>query len=339
MSTAGDNADPAAGTGDAGPMEFFRERYLPACRDALAACEQRLEQVAGNPAGLLGRSCGETLAAGGKRLRPLLVFLNALPGSSADEALGAAAAAVELVHMATLVHDDVLDNAELRRGAPTLLARYGAGVSTSAGDYLFSSAFSMLAETGSMPAVEELARTSLGLSHGELIQMRQAYDYGIAREEYYDRCRLKTSGLFATACRLGARLSGARAGTIEAVGEYGSCLGLAFQITDDILDYSGDAARFGKRIGTDLRDGTVTLPLIAAIERDATLVELLAVDLTEEQVDAVCDRIRGSGALEESARTAYGYVEQARTALRGASGEIDTAPLELLAAAAVDRRV
>ncbi|MHB8966933.1 MAG: polyprenyl synthetase family protein [Thermoleophilia bacterium] len=320
-------------------MEQFRGRYLPLYGEAMAECERRLARIAAQPSGLLGDSCAETLAAGGKRLRPLLVLLSSPGGAQPDEVLYDAAVAVELVHMATLVHDDVLDNAELRRGQPTLVARYGAAVSTCAGDYLFSSAFGVLSRAASRSANEELSRAILGLSRGELLQMRQAYDYGITREEYFERCRLKTSGLFSAACRLGAGLSGAGDKVVGAVGEYGDCLGTAFQITDDILDFSGDASRFGKSIGTDLRDGTVTLPLIIAIERDAALPELLAGEITEELVSAVCGRIHDCGALEESARTAYGYVGQAREALGAAAGVIDAGPLELIAAAAVERNV
>lgn len=337
MSSAKTGAEGAAPPGGSGPMELFRERYLPLYRGAMAECERQLQAIAAGPSGLLGESCASTLAAGGKRLRPLLVFLSSAEGSQPRAGHYAAAVAVELVHMATLVHDDVLDGAELRRGKPTLVARHGVAVSASAGDYLFSSAFAELAAAGSRSSVAELARSSLGLSRGELMQMRQAYDYELSRKEYIARCHLKTSGLFVTACRLGARLSGASERTVDAVGEYGACLGLAFQITDDILDYSGDAASFGKRIGTDLRDGTVTLPLIAAIERDTALTGLLGEGITEAGIEEVCDRIRGAGALEESARTAYGYVEQARRVLVDAAGEIDIEPLALIAAAAVDR--
>ncbi|RJQ42778.1 MAG: polyprenyl synthetase family protein, partial [Gaiellales bacterium] len=133
-------------------MALFRERHLPGRAAAMAECERRLEALAARPGGLLGRSCSGTLAAGGKRLRPLLVFLSARHGAPPDEKVFAAAVAVELVHMATLVHDDVLDRAELRRGRPTLYARHGAGVSAAAGDYLFATAFRVLAAAGSRPA-------------------------------------------------------------------------------------------------------------------------------------------------------------------------------------------
>jgi geranylgeranyl pyrophosphate synthase len=321
------------------PMEEFRARFLPRYAAAIDGCEQRLKGIAARPGGLLGEACSSTLAAGGKRLRPLLVFLAGSDGSGSAEALLAAGAAVELVHMATLVHDDVLDKAELRRGQPTLAAKYGSGVSTAAGDYLFSSAFAELASTGSAPAAAELARTSIGLSRGELAQMEQAYDYDLTRVQYIDRCQLKTSGLFVTACRLGAMLSGAPDATIEALGEYGSCLGLAFQITDDILDFQGDAASFGKQIGTDLRDGTVTLPLIMAIEADRSLTGELAGELSEARVEEVCKQVRASGALEQSAHVAQDFVARAQDALEAVDGPLEVEPLALIAAMAANRNV
>lgn len=320
------------------PMEYFREHYLPSYKEAMAECERRLESIASSPGGLLGCACAETLAAGGKRLRPLLVFLAAGPERSLDGTCLGAAVAVELIHMATLVHDDVLDNAELRRGRPTLFARHGAGVSTCAGDYLFASAFDVLAGAGSAAATEEMAAASLGLSLGEFIQMSQAYDYDVSTGRYFERCRLKTSGLFAAACRTGALLNSAGAAAVAAMGRYGDCLGLAFQIADDILDYSGDAARSGKLTGTDLKDGTVTLPLILALERDSSLGSLLDDDLSAERIEEVRERVIASGALEEAERTAYGYVEQAKDALGAAAAEIDTGPLELIAGAAVNRK-
>lgn len=321
----------------ADPTEVFRKRFLPRYAHALAECEQRLERIAGHPRGLMGQSCAETLAAGGKRLRPLLVFLAAPAATTTGEEIYAAAVAVELVHMATLVHDDVLDNAMLRRGQPTMFARHGAGVSTSAGDYLFSSAFGVLAATGSGAAANELACTSLDLSRGELMQMHQAFDYCLGREQYYERCRLKTSGLFATACRLGAMLSGASEASVAALGDYGESLGLAFQIADDILDYSGNADRSGKLTGTDLKDGTVTLPLILAIENNDSILLMLEDELSDERVADICSRVTASGALEQAAQTAYGYVEQARSALQDAACEVDIEPLKQIATAAVDR--
>lgn len=161
------------------PMDQFQYDYLPRYRKALAECEARLAHLSGEPGGLMGAACGLTLAAGGKRLRPLLVFLSAAPDNGLAAGHHAAAVAVELVHMATLVHDDVLDGAALRRGQPTVVAGYGPRVSAAAGDYLFSVAFETLTAAGDPRAVSLLADTSLDLSRGELLQMEQTRDYSL----------------------------------------------------------------------------------------------------------------------------------------------------------------
>lgn len=321
------------------PMDQFQYDYLPRYRKALAECEARLAHLSGEPGGLMGAACGLTLAAGGKRLRPLLVFLSAAPDNGLAAGHHAAAVAVELVHMATLVHDDVLDGAALRRGQPTVVAGYGPRVSAAAGDYLFSVAFETLTAAGDPRAVSLLADTSLDLSRGELLQMEQTRDYSLTLPGYEERCRLKTAGLFSSACCLGALFSDASATALTALKEYGRCLGLAFQIADDILDYTGDAGKFGKRVGTDLRDGTVTLPLMSALGQDAALPALLAGEMDAAAVAQICRRVRGSGALETAAAEAARYVSQAQEALAPAAGELDIEPLTLIARMAADRKV
>lgn len=321
------------------PMEQFQADCLPLYGEALSECEMRLASLSAQPGGRLGAACGTTLAAGGKRLRPLLVFLCAAPERGLSDGHHAAAVAVELVHMATLVHDDVLDGAVLRRGQPTVVASHGPRVSSAAGDYLFAAAFETLAAAADPRAVSLLADTSLDLSRGELLQMEQVRDYSLALPAYEERCRLKTAGLFSAACCLGARFSGASDTTLAALTEYGRCLGLAFQIADDILDYAGDAGKSGKRIGTDLRDGTVTLPLMAALQRDAGLAALLAGEMDDAAVTEICHRIRDSGGLQAAADEAAAYVNQAREALTPAAGELDIEPLILIARMAADRKV
>lgn len=319
-------------------IEVFRERYLDSYAAHLAITEHRLAEIAARPGLTLGESCSITLEAGGKRMRPLLVFLSMADGREPDESSYAAAVSVELVHMATLVHDDVLDDAELRRGKPTVVASYGKDVSVSAGDYMFSAAFEALASTGSTRAVSMLAGTSLDLSRGELLQMSGVGDLGLTVDTYEKRCRLKTASLFSTACMLGALLSGCRQERIEAMGEYGSCIGLAFQVSDDILDFSGDSDRIGKQLGADIRDGTVTLPLILALERDRDLAALFDGELTDDRVLEICRRVEATGALEVARQHAFGFVGKAVEALARVEGEIVPAPLELIAEATVDRQ-
>jgi geranylgeranyl pyrophosphate synthase len=320
-------------------LDRFKARYWSEYAPHMQECERRLSEVSGRPAGTLGEACTVTLAAGGKRLRPLLVFLTCAKEKRIGDGHYAAAAAVELVHSATLVHDDVLDRAELRRGQPTLMARYGAPLSTSAGDYLFSTAFELLAGAGSPASVTRLAQASLDLSRGELLQMEQTADFDLTLDGYSERCRLKTASLFSAACQLGALLSGCSPGTVAAMDEFGRCLGLSFQISDDILDFTGDEAETGKRPGADLRDGTVTLPLVLAMRRDPSIRDMVDGGLSEEGVAEVCRRVVLSGTLDETRAQGEAFVMRAKEVLTEAAAELQTAPLELIAEATLERKV
>ena len=282
----------------------------PALADLLERTELRLAAVAEGHGEKLGRHAGGTLAAGGKRLRPVLVFLCA---AEPAEHLVAAGAAVELLHMATLVHDDVLDAAELRRGRPTVFAEGGRSAATATGDLLFSRAFAELAATGSEAAVEALSTASSALARGELMQRADAWSQDVTPERYLERCRLKTASLFEASCRLGA-LFGGRPELAEPLGHFGERLGVAFQMLDDVLDVSGPAERTGKPRGADLLDGTVTLPLILARRHDPSLSGPVR---CAEEAAAVSDRIAATGALEEARAQALAHVSEAKRALDG----------------------
>jgi geranylgeranyl pyrophosphate synthase len=253
----------------------------------------------------------DTLAAGGKRLRPLLVLI--CGGAQDEEPLVRAAAAVELIHMATLVHDDVVDDALLRRGRPTVFARDGRETATATGDFLFSRAFALLAANGDPEQVRVLSDACLALARGELSQRHDAYRLDVDEQRYTRRCELKTASLFAAACMLGALAAGRPATETAALESYGRRLGLAFQLLDDVLDVSGPEERTGKHRGTDLLDGTVTLPLILA---DLGLSDLRTVT-TREEAEALCDRIAATGALEETRKRATALVREAKDALHG----------------------
>src|SRR5437868_6766630 len=239
----------------------------------LERVEQRMSELAGAYGPLLARHAGETIAAGGKRLRPLLVCLAAGVPPPESEGVVRAAVAVELVHGATLVHDDVLDGSPLRRGRPSVFAAGGREVATATGDLLFSRAFGELALTGSVDAVRVLSRAACELAQGELLQRSDAFAASVSVERYLERCRLKTAVLFRAACGLGSLESG---GLGPELGGFGERIGLAFQLLDDVLDITGPSERTGKPRGADLLDGTVTLPLILARDRDT---ELGALDL------------------------------------------------------------
>jgi geranylgeranyl pyrophosphate synthase len=287
----------------------------------LARVEERLVALATGHGRELAHHAGHTIDAGGKRLRPLLVILAAGPGAAGRPQLIAAAAAVELIHSATLVHDDVLDGAALRRGVPTVWARGGRAMAVATGDLLFSRAFSELTAGGSLEAVQALSRATSALAEGELLQRQDAWNPGVPVDRYLLRCELKTARLFEASCQLGALAADRAPDQVAALGAFGRGIGVAFQLLDDVIDVAGPASLTGKHRGTDLLDGTVTLPLILARARDPALaaVDLRAIT-TAEQAEALCDRIAATGALEAARTQALEIVEAATAQL---------APLEL----------
>jgi geranylgeranyl pyrophosphate synthase len=287
--------------------------------------EQRLATLVASHGERLGGEASATLSAGGKRLRPMLVLLGA--GPDADEGAVRAATAVELVHMASLVHDDVLDAAPLRRGRPTVVARSGRGAATAVGDLLFSRAFAELASgpAGGDRQVRLLAAAALGLAKGELTQRADAFNAEISAERYLDRCRLKTARLFECACLIGGESDG---GAREALATFGREIGLAFQLLDDVLDVAGPPERTGKARGTDLLDGTATLPLILARTRDPQLAALDLRGLNADTAARACDQIAATGVLDEVRADARRRVEAAKAAL--ADAPMDEERRELL---------
>jgi geranylgeranyl pyrophosphate synthase len=306
------------------------ELWLPRL---MGGVEERLTGAVSAHGDALGGDAGATLEAGGKRLRPMLVLLCAGPAAGASAIR--AATAVELVHMATLVHDDVLDEAPIRRGRPTVLASSGRERATAVGDLLLSRAFAELADGdhagdgngqagGAARRIAQLAGASVALARGELAQRRDAFDLSIPPERYLERCRLKTARLFECACVIGRDDPGAD----RELAAFGREIGLSFQLLDDVLDVSGPAERTGKARGTDLLDGTVTLPLIFAREHDPGLAQLDLRSLDEDSAAAVCDRIAATSALEQVREGARRRVELAKGIL--ARAPIDSEQRELL---------
>jgi geranylgeranyl pyrophosphate synthase len=279
--------------------------WLPA---RMAQVEDRLAELTGGYGPKLGEEAEATLKAGGKRLRPLLVLMAA--GDDSGERALRAATAVELVHMATLVHDDVLDGAPVRRGRPTVVARSGRNRAVEVGDLLLSRAFAELAIGDGRGEVAELSSASVALALGELAQRSDAYDTSISEERYLQRCSLKTARLFESACRLG-RLASGGSGT-EDLDSFGREIGLAFQLLDDVLDVTGPPERTGKARGTDLLDGTVTLPLILARRLDPELESIELRGLDPSGAEEICDRIAATDALDQVRGRAREGIERAK---------------------------
>lgn len=352
----GETGDRAAGenstVGDVDAVEALIRGGGGRLRERMARIERHLERVTVDAGAPLAVHANSTIMAGGKRLRPLLVVLAAesagpdlatasspLDTGEEDECLIRAAAAVELVHSATLVHDDVIDRAPLRRGNPTVAATAGRQAAIATGDLLFSRAFAELARNDDPAQLGALSDASSALAAGELLQREDAYASHVAIERYLGRCELKTAALFEAACRLGALVAVPGSTDLaDALGAFARRIGLAFQILDDVLDVSGPVERTGKSRGTDLLDGTVTLPLILARERE---VELSEVDLATlsgaREAEELCDRIAATGALEAAREQALTLVAEAKRSLPGSLPAGRGASLEQVADAVVER--
>jgi geranylgeranyl pyrophosphate synthase len=294
-------------------------RAAPGLDDYLERLEGRLAEAVGARPGLVAEIGTDALSSGGKRLRPLLVFLTA---PAADDPPLAAGVAIELVHMASLVHDDLIDGAKLRRGQASVWSAYGADAARAGGVYLFARAFAELAATGDADGVEILADSALALVRGEALEREQRRRPETTVDEYLERCALKTAKLFEAACLLGSRRA--------ELGAFGLALGIAFQIIDDCLDCAGQTVETGKIAGTDLREGIPTLPLLLAAQEDEVVRRALA----GGPLDGALLRGGASGAVVEAQEVARGYAEQARACLDGVETRDE---LDAIADAVVER--
>jgi geranylgeranyl pyrophosphate synthase len=295
------------------------EAVLDAAQPYLGEVDERLREVVASHPGVVSLVGAEAVEAGGKRLRPLLIHLVA---DDRERALRCSVA-IELVHTATLVHDDLIDGAPMRRRRPAAWHAHGEHAARTAGDYLFARAFAVLAEAGDLEGVRILSRACLALVRGEALQRQQRHRPDTSIDAYLERIALKTGKLFEAACLLGSR--------DPLLGRFGLELGIAFQIADDILDCAGESFETGKVPGTDLREGTPTLPLILAAREDDVVRGALA----GGPLDGALVRVAATGALERSRTIALDYAARARASLNGADRREE---LEALAQAVVERR-
>ncbi len=233
----------------------------------MAAVNQTIVQRMESRVTLIPKLAGHIIAAGGKRLRPLLTLAAASLCGYQGQRHRKLAACVEFIHTATLIHDDVVDASDLRRGSPSANALFGNEASVLVGDFLFSRAFELMVEDGSIDVLRVLSRASAVIAEGEVLQLSTTHDSTTSEQAYLEVVRAKTAELFAAACRIGAIVAGRPASEEEALRTFGLNLGIAFQIVDDVLDYSAEQARLGKTVGDDFREGKMTLPVILAIHR------------------------------------------------------------------------
>jgi octaprenyl-diphosphate synthase len=284
------------------------------------------------------------IAGSAKRLRPLLTIAAARLCGARDDACLKLAAAVEFIHTATLLHDDVVDSSQLRRGRVAAHLIWGAPASVLVGDFLFARAFELMVGAGSMSALEILARASRVISEGEVLQLTRSHDLDLSQEIYIEIIKAKTAELFAAAAEAGAVSADASPERCRALRRFGQDLGLAFQLIDDALDYSGDAETLGKNPGDDFREGKVTLPLLIAMQRTAASERdfwVRTIDRREQQ-DGDFDRARAlmaeTGALEETLAMAHRYAETAKAAIDDTASNTWRPALQDLADFAVMRR-
>ena len=263
------------------------------------------------------------VSSGGKRLRPALFLVAARGGTSFDPARAMPiAAALELVHTASLVHDDVIDEADTRRGAATANAKWGNQIAILTGDYIFARAFKLIAEKGYDPSIYvKLAQLVCTLSEGEILQDHTVYQVPKDESAYYERIRKKTADFLEICCELGAMIGGMSADDTARMAQYGQALGMAFQITDDLLDFRQTSEHIGKPAGHDLAQGYVTLPVIRALSvLDAHgRAELTALvknpKMTEEEVARALDIVRMTDGLDYAQTQADAYLERAKNVL------------------------
>jgi len=282
-------------------------------RNDMKRVEALLLQSAGDSLhSLVSDASTHLIRAGGKRIRPALVLLSSQAGESGRRATDLSAAAIELVHLATLYHDDVIDQTETRRGVPSVHSKWGIDVAVLAGDFLFARGCTLGAEAGGeVPGI--LARAIAQVCEGQILETVTIDNPRRAVSEYLGTIERKTAALFRAACELGAATSGAGSAERSALVTYGHKLGLAFQIVDDLLDLVGDPAETGKIPGTDLREGVFTMPILLACERDPSLAERLADG--DRELATVLPKVETSGALESTYDVAANLADDASRSL------------------------
>lgn len=296
------------------------QRLKPLYDNEMRQVDQVILDLTKHQAPLIGQLTHHLIASGGKRLRPVLTLLCAKLCSYEGKRHINLAASIELIHTATLLHDDVVDESELRRGQETANTRWGNAASVLVGDFLLSRAFQLMARDGSIEVLELLADTSAILSEGEVLQLAAAGDLELSQEGYFAIIRAKTAQLFGVACQIGAVIMNDPV-KAEKLFTFGQNLGLAFQIVDDALDYSASQEALGKTIGDDFREGKMTLPVLIAIakgndqERQFWQRTMSEKDQQEGDFEKALTYIKVHRGVEASIQIAMEFTEKARAAI------------------------
>ncbi len=308
----------------------------------LDAVERILAEQSASPVAIIPDLSGHIVAAGGKRLRPMVTLAAAHAAGGATAGTHALAAAVEFIHTATLLHDDVVDESDLRRGRPAAKSIWGNSASILVGDFLFARAFTLMVRTDSLTILEILSNASTVIAEGEVRQLAAQGRLDLPTEEYLAIIEAKTAALFEAAARAGAHSAG-NPDVAEPLAAYGKTLGLAFQIVDDALDYGGTTAVIGKAVGDDFREGKVTLPVVIArrrgTEADRAFWDRALDPARQEDTDLAraIHLIRSTGAAEATLSEARAYVDLAKAALQGLPDNAYRQALEDLADFSLNR--
>ena len=307
----------------------------------MAAMDALIRQRLASDVVLINQVAEYIIGAGGKRLRPMLLLLTAGALGHRGPDAHQLAAVVEFIHTATLLHDDVVDESDLRRGRKTANAVWGNAASVLVGDFLYSRSFQLMVELERMDVQRILADTTNTIAEGEVLQLLHVRNPDTDEAAYLRVIERKTAILFAAATRLGALLAGADASTCDALHRYGLALGYAFQIADDVLDYASDAATLGKNLGDDLAEGKATLPLIHAMQHSDAATRAVLRDAIEHGDTAAMPQVLAAidacGSLDYSRERALHYARDAEAALAGLGDNEFVAALRGLAQYSVNR--
>src|SRR5262245_386064 len=304
-------------------MDPVQTLAIPSLAGDLARVEESLHEAVGTPDRFLAEVASHLIGAGGKRIRPTLTLCAAYAASGGDGPVApdaiAGAVAIELVHQGSLYHDDVIDEAETRRGVPSVNARWSNIVAILAGDFLLARASALAARLGGEVA-EVLAGTIAELCRGQVLELQHLFDVDRSEEGYCSAIEGKTASLFGTSCRVGGMVCGVGEPTLDALTRYGFHVGMCFQIVDDVLDITGTDASLGKAAGQDLVEGVYTLPVIHAIAKTPALRDALGHPLGGEQLAEVRRLAVSDGAIDAALVMARDHAAKAGGALDGAEG-------------------
>lgn len=323
--------------------QVLKERVSALVGDDLAAVEAEIRREIDSPVSLIRDMGGYIAGAGGKRLRPMLLLLAArLAGYRGPRGVRLACV-VELLHTATLIHDDVVDQAPLRRGRPSANAQWGDDASVLVGDHLYSKSFAMLVRDNDRAVMETLARSTVSMTEAEVFQLQLKRSGTTSEGDYLRIITQKTASFISACCRIGALLGGCPPGQVEALTRYGLDVGVAFQISDDALDFVADQDRLGKAIGADLREGKRTLPLIAmldrvpAVEADRVRGLLRRRRLEPDEIQAIRRLVLDHDGVDYARLRALAYAQSAKSDLEAFPASEERETLALIADFVVDR--